>query len=114
MVSKDVGRALIIQVHMNDQVHQKGWVDGSEGHGHGRAVTDAEFNDGAKILRDCGWSFDLNMKEQKQLEGGGIPKKLELKMKNAKIVLRDSTVEWNLMPTIMTKCKGVLRDSTVK
>lgn len=63
------------------QVHEQGWSEGSKGQGSSRSVTDAEFEDMTKILRDAGWEFILTDKETKKVEDKGeLPKKVSDKV----------------------------------
>ena len=82
---------------MNDQVHMKGWEEGTDGKGSGRAISNDDFEAGIRCLKDAGWDFTLTAKENKSLENGELLVKVKDRMNKCCIVVRESIVKWNLM-----------------
>ena len=72
------------------QVERKGYREGTGGGGEKRKISDQDFEDSVKLLKDCAWDFTLNKKDQKNIEQGNLPNVVRDKLSGAFKVSRFS------------------------
>ena len=58
------------------KVEKKGYKEATIGRGAKRSVGHDDFENSLKMLKSCGWEFELNTKQQAKLEDGQLPKQV--------------------------------------